>query len=122
MRDDLGSVLGALGLINKMLVIDGTLRVAVPDCRAIVGLYFVGVQPLFQRIIGRIYCEQDYPQNRHLCVFDRQFLEMCLTKCGFNDFENWDPEVCEFVHDASFDEINGASTSLNILARKVEEI
>jgi predicted SAM-dependent methyltransferase len=122
MRDGSNSVLGALKNINKMLVPDGLVRIAVPDFKSIAQIYLSGEQPLYPRLLGRICGEQDYPQNRHLCAFDKQFLEMCLIKCGFNDFENWDPEVCGFVRDASFDEINGVSTSLNILARKVEEI
>ena len=57
--------------------------------------------------------------NRHLCAFDRAFLEWCLGQSGFGDFAEWDPRTMGFIHDASFDELDGRRTSLNVTARKL---
>ncbi len=93
-------------------------RVAVPDFAALAELYVVKRYPLYPRILGRIVGEQDYKMNKHACIFDRNFLEKCLTECGFEDIAEWCPTPNEFARDGSFDEIDGVKTSLNLQAKK----
>ena len=69
------------------------------------------------KILGRISGEQEYPENLHRCVFDHEFLQYCLTYCGFEDIQSWDPAEEGFVKDSSFDHIDGVNTSLNLKAR-----
>ena len=113
------TVLGAMRAIHRMLKPGGLIRVAVPDFGAVAKIHAEGRMPLYPRLLGRICGEQDYAQNRHLCAFDRAFLEWCLGQSGFGDFAEWDPRTMGFVHDASFDELEGRRTSLNVTARKL---
>jgi predicted SAM-dependent methyltransferase len=113
------TVLGAMRAIHRMLKPGGLIRVAVPDFGALAKIHAEGCLPLYPRLLGRICGEQDYPQNRHLCAFDRAFLEWSLGQTGFGDFAEWDPRTMGFVHDASFDELEGRRTSLNLIARKI---
>jgi len=113
------TVLGAMRAIHRMLKPGGLIRVAVPDFGALAKIHAEGCMPLYPRLLGRICGEQDYPQNRHLCAFDRAFLEWSLGQTGFGDFAEWDPRTLGFVHDASFDELEGRRTSLNLIARKI---
>ena len=83
MRDTSNTVLGALKLINNMLIPQGVVRIAVPDFRALAELYIQDSFPLFPRLHGRIMGEQDYRENQHACVFDREFLVECLKYCHF---------------------------------------
>jgi predicted SAM-dependent methyltransferase len=122
MRDSSKTVLGALNLINTMLVPDGKIRIAVPDFRALAELYVKEDFPLFPRLHGRLMGEQNYPENQHACAFDRDFLEFCLKRCNYGDVQEWIPEDEGFSPDGSFDRVNGRVTSLNLLARKVEQI
>lgn len=112
------TVLGAVDAIQRMLKPGGIIRVAVPNFAALAKIYVAGSLPLYPRLLGRICGEQDYPQNRHLCAFDRPFLEWCLAKNGFGEFAEWDPRTLGFNHDASFDELEGLRTSLNLTATK----
>lgn len=112
------TVLGALSDIMGMLKPGGIVRIAVPDFAAIARLYVENAHPYFPVLSGRVNGEQDYAQNRHLCMFDRSFLEKCLSSAGFVDFEVWDPESMGFVKDSSFDCVAGVVTSLNVMARK----
>jgi predicted SAM-dependent methyltransferase len=118
MRDDKKSVLGALKAIQRMLGPGGIVRIAVPDYRALAEIYIHDQYPLYPRIMGRLMGEQDYPENRHQCVFDRGFLEYCLDWCGFQNFREWKPNADMFKQDGSFDEMEGRRTSLNLIAEK----
>lgn len=117
MRKGPGDVLGAVLLVKQMLKSAGMIRIAVPDFKALCHLYLNQNIPLYPKIIGRISGEQEYPENLHRCVFDRDFLQYCLTHCGFEDIQSWDPVEEGFVKDSSFDQINGITTSLNLKAR-----
>ena len=119
MRDSSNTVLGALNLINSMLVPGGIVRIAVPDFRALAELYIEGRFPLYPRLLGRLMGEQDYRENQHACAFDREFLEDCLKYCNFGSIEEWLPEDEGFSRDSSFDRIEGRVTSLNLVARKL---
>jgi predicted SAM-dependent methyltransferase len=117
MRKGDNDVLGAILLVKKMLKPSGMVRIAVPDFKAMCELYLNQGVPLHPRIIGRISGEQEYPENLHRCVFDEEFLQYCLTYCGFEDIQSWDPVADGFAKDSSFDQINGVNTSLNLKAR-----
>jgi len=100
--------------VYGMLRVGGHVKIAVPDFGTLARLYIENRQPLFPRILGRICGEQNYPENMHRCVFDKEFLEKCLTEAGFVDLQTWDPRVEGLDVDASFDEIDGVSASLNL--------
>lgn len=119
MRQGSNSVLGALLDIHRMLKPGGVVRIAVPDFGAIAKLYVDGEFTLFPRLCGRLCGEQDYPQNLHKCMFDREFLTFLLGKAGFSNVEDWDPQKLKFSVDASFDCLNGTQTSLNLMAEKI---
>lgn len=112
------TVLGALADIMGMLKPGGVVRLAVPDFAAIARLYVDKNHGYFPVLSGRVNGEQDYEQNRHLCMFDRLFLEKCLSSVGFVDFEIWEPQQLGFERDSSFDRVADEVTSLNLLARK----
>jgi len=121
MRNSPNTALGALNLINAMLVPGGIVRIAVPDFRALAELYILEGFPLFPRLHGRLMGEQNYHENQHACVFDREFLEDCLKYCNFGSIEEWKPENEGFSKDGSFDRVDGRVTSLNLVARKLED-
>jgi predicted SAM-dependent methyltransferase len=118
MRQGPGTVLGALRDINRALRPNGVIRLAVPDFSRLADFYSDGKCPLYPRLLGRLCGEQDYGENAHRCVFDREFLEACLSQTGFYRIEEWDPRKGDFAKDASFDELDGVAMSLNVLARK----
>ena len=109
-------VLGVLLLVRKMLIQGGIARIAVPDFSAICKIYMDRILPLYPKILGRLCGEQEYPENLHKCVFDRKFLEFCLSHCGFEQIQNWDPEKEGFEKDSSFDQLEGIVSSLNVTA------
>jgi predicted SAM-dependent methyltransferase len=117
MRRGKNDVLGAILAVKKMLKDAGTIRIAVPNFRILCQMYLNGEVPLYPKILGRISGEQEYPENLHRCVFDDEFLEYCLTYCGFEDIQRWDPRKENFNTDSSFDQINGVDTSLNLKAK-----
>ena len=117
MRKGNNDVLGAILCVKKMLRDSGTIRIAVPDFKILCQLYINGEVPLYPKLLGRISGEQEYPENLHRCVFDDEFLEYCLSYCGFKDIQRWDPTEEDFNIDSSFDQINGVDTSLNLKAK-----
>ena len=119
MRSHDRSILGFLNNINQLLVQGGIIRIAVPDFHALAILYIEKQYPLYPRLLGRLCGEQNYKENMHKCLFDRDFLNMCLLRCGFDQVESWDPNSLNFSKDASYDELLGIKTSLNLMAKKV---
>ena len=117
MRKGKNDVLGAMLSVKKMLKDAGTIRIAVPNFKILCQMYINGEVPLYPKLLGRISGEQEYPENLHRCVFDHEFLEYCLTYCGFEDIQSWDPTKEDFNIDSSFDQINGVNTSLNLKAK-----
>ena len=117
MRKGTNDVMGALLLVKGMLKDDGTIRIAVPNFKVLCQLYINQEVTLYPKILGRISGEQEYPENLHKCVFDYDFLHYCLTYCGFEDVQSWNPTKEGFNKDSSFDQINGVNTSLNLKAR-----
>lgn len=117
LRKGKNDVLGAILSVKKMLKDAGTIRIAVPNFKILCQLYINGEVPLYPKLLGRISGEQEYPENLHRCVFDQEFLEYCLTYCGFEDIQSWDPTKEDFNIDSSFDQINGVDTSLNLKAK-----
>lgn len=112
------SVLSALSSIYQMLRPEGIIRVAVPDFAQICFLYYNKIMPLYPRLSGRLCGEQDYKENIHRCVFDRQFLEQCLSETGFVNIQEWDVSLSALKKDSSFDSLEGLRTSLNVMAEK----
>lgn len=117
-RDGPNTVPRALRCIFNMLKPGGIIRLAVPDLRVLLEIYFEGNHQLYPKLLGRIYGEQNYRENLHKCGFDHEFLCYCLKKAGFTEIERWSPEEMKLKPDASFDAIDGRVTSLNLLARK----
>ncbi|MGD8765930.1 MAG: hypothetical protein PVG87_26725 [Desulfobacteraceae bacterium] len=117
MRKGNNDVLGAILCVKKMLKDSGVIRIAVPNFKILCQMYINGEVPLYPKLLGRISGEQEYPENLHKCVFDYEFLDYCLTYCGFEDIQSWDPINEGFNIDSSFDQINGTNTSLNLKAK-----
>lgn len=113
------NVAGALNDVYCMLKIGGVVRIAVPDFRAIVRLYLEQSLPLYPRLLGRIYGEQDYPENIHKCGFDKDYLKLCLEKAGFRAIQDWSAEELGLKIDASYDKLLNVNTSLNLLGHKL---
>ena len=118
MQQSPDNVLGALESVRRILAPGGIIRLAVPDFGALVKQYATGMLPLHPKLAGRICGGQEYRENVHRCVFDRDFLERCLQVCGYVGVQTWDPRAGDFTRDWSFDEIDGVSTSLNLIAYK----
>ncbi|PIE34918.1 hypothetical protein CSA56_06265 [candidate division KSB3 bacterium] len=118
MRDEPGTVLWVLQGVSSMLISGGMIRVAVPDFRALARVYTEQDFPFYPRIVGRLCGEQHYSENLHKCLFDRDFLTMCLQHCGFENIKSWEPELLGLKRDGSFDNLGGISTSLNLIAQK----
>ena len=112
------TAIGALVAAARALRPGGIVRIAVPDFEALARLYTNGTLPLFPRLLGRLCGAQNYRENVHRCAFDREFLELCLREAGFERFETWNPTALNLAMDASFDELNGVRTSLNLLGHK----
>jgi predicted SAM-dependent methyltransferase len=117
-RTSSDAVPGALSAAARMLRPGGVLRLAVPDFGALAKLYAEGKVPLYPKLLGRLCGEQNYVENLHRCAFDHEFLEHCLKQAGFTEITIWNPRELGFERDASFDEIDGVTTSLNLAARK----
>lgn len=113
------NVAGALRDVHCMLKNDGVVRIAVPDFRAIARLYLEQSLPLYPRLLGRLYGEQDYSENLHKCGFDKQYLIMCLEKAGFHEIQEWSVEECGLKLDASYDKLLNVQTSLNLIAHRL---
>jgi predicted SAM-dependent methyltransferase len=118
MRYHQDTVIGALLDVMKLLKPSGVIRLAVPDFKVLAQIYIENNVALYPRLLGRICGEQDYPENLHRCVFDRDFLEMCLIRAGFECIEEWNPIMMGLNQDCSFDELPGVRTSLNLVAWK----
>jgi predicted SAM-dependent methyltransferase len=119
-RTEGDTVLNALSQVYAMLRPGGVVRIAVPDFARLCSLYQSKALPLYPRISGRICGEQDYRENVHRCVFDREFLEKCLLDMNFVRVSEWDAFESGLNKDSSFDTLNGVPTSLNLIAVKPE--
>ncbi len=119
-RTEGDTVLNALSLVYAMLRRGGVVRIAVPDFARLCSLYQSKALPLYPRISGRICGEQDYRENVHRCVFDREFLENCLLDMSFVRVSEWNAFESGLNKDSSFDTLNGIPTSLNLIAEKPE--
>lgn len=117
-RHNCDSVLNALANVYAMLRPGGIIRVAVPDFAQLCALYQKRIFSLYPRISGRICGEQDYQENLHRCVFDREFLELCLLDTNFIRINEWKALESDLVKDSSFDSLEGFPTSLNLVAEK----
>jgi predicted SAM-dependent methyltransferase len=117
-RRNKDSVLHALSCVYEMLQPGGLIRIAVPDFAQLSALYQRKALPLYPRVSGRICGEQDYRENIHRCVFDRDFLEQCLLDACYIRIREWNAVESGFVKDSSFDSLEGVPTSLNLIAEK----
>ena len=108
---------------KRVLKVGGTLRIGVPNFDTILRIYNDNnndINLIWRPLMGG----QEYRENFHFSVFNKNFLAQLLVKCGFNNVRNWEPGE---VANHNFDdwtslkyEINGKiyPISLNIEATK----
>lgn len=66
----------------------GTLRLAVPDFRAVCARY--GETDNLEELLGLLYGGQNLKLNSHTITFDSRTLTKLLTQAGFRDVRWWD--------------------------------
>jgi predicted SAM-dependent methyltransferase len=112
---------------KRVLVPEGTLRVAVPDFEAMVRLYAETTISL-NKLLGPLYGKMDMDDKKiyHKTVYDESDLKVFLFQNGFRDIVLYDWRNTEHSHidDHSqaylphMDKENGTLISLNIECRK----
>jgi predicted SAM-dependent methyltransferase len=72
----------------RILIPNGTLRLAVPDFEALVDIYQKHND--ISLILGPLVGRQDYPENTHFMVFDFMSLKLLLESVGFVNIRRYD--------------------------------
>ena len=112
---------------NRILKIDGVLRIAVPDFEKIVKLYLKNRD--ISELIGFLSGGQRDKYDIHYVNFDIYILEKLLKSCGFDNIERYN--VFEFLGDKDdyskcylphMDFDKGELMSLNIICKKKKNI
>ena len=109
---------------NTNLLINGILRLAVPDFEKAISWY--QKNPNLEDILGLLIGGQKTKFDYHKMIFDKNYLSTLLTKTQFYDIQEWDWRSVEHgkIDDYSqaylphMDKENGMLMSLNIQAKK----
>jgi predicted SAM-dependent methyltransferase len=75
---------------KRILKKGGILRVAVPNFETIVKIYEdknCNIDAIWMPLMGG----QEYPDNFHRAVFNKNYLSKLLLECGFTEVREWDP-------------------------------
>ena len=108
---------------NRVLKVDGILRIAVPDFEKVVKMYFKNKD--ISTLIGFMSGGQKDEYDFHYVNFDIYILEKILKACGFEDIKRYDTH--DFLgekddYSKSFlphmDFENGELMSLNVVCKK----
>lgn len=105
--------------LRRVLMMDGVLRLSLPDLSVLAWLYAhnqVGIE----KVVGPIHGRQDYPDNIHYCSYDLISLTQVLNECGFHHVTLYNPYQVnpDGYDDYSYARINDRLISLNVEARK----
>lgn len=117
-------VLDTLDEWYRILKIDGTLRIAVPDFEKAVRVYQKNKD--IDEILGLLMGGQTYDYNFHHIVFDFEYLKKQLEKVGFKNIKryDWRKTIHKDYDDYSqaylphMDKENGTLMSLNVECQK----
>tara|TARA_R100000808_G_C2147823_1_gene155852 strand:+ start:322 stop:858 length:537 start_codon:yes stop_codon:yes gene_type:complete len=120
---DREEALKVLGEWKRVLRPGATLRVAVPDFGALIGLYQNGTLAL-DNMLGPLYGKMPMGSQTiyHKTAYDYESLNKLLTECGFRDIKLYDWRKTEHAHfdDHSqayiphMDKDSGTLVSLNV--------
>ena len=75
---------------KRVLKKGGLLRLGVPDFDTILKIYSDNnnlIESVWRPLLGG----QDYPENFHFAVFNKEYLSELLLKVGFTKVREWDP-------------------------------
>lgn len=107
----------------RVLKVNGTLRIAVPDFESMSRLYCDGMYPI-EAFLGPLYGRMKMGEDfiYHKTVYDFKSLETLLKKCGFDNVERYDWKQTEHKdyddHSQCYlphmDKENGVLLSLNL--------
>ena len=112
---------------NRILKIDGVLRISVPDFEKVVKIYLQNKN--ISELIGFLSGGQRDMYDIHYVNFDIHILEKLLNACGFYNIERYDPH--DFLGDLDdyskcyiphMDFKNGELMSLNIICKKERDV
>jgi SAM-dependent methyltransferase len=95
---------------KRVLKRAGILRLSVPDFDQIIRIYVDhgrDVKSMHLLLMG----EQEYTQNFHCSIYNRDYLKEILFDAGFNEVRDWDPNNCSY-HDFK-DAANGVFLGKN---------
>jgi predicted SAM-dependent methyltransferase len=79
---------------KRVLKKGGILRIGVPNFDAIINIYKdnnQNIDAIWMPLMGG----QEYPNNFHYAVFNKNYLTGLLLKCGFSEVSEWNPVVVE---------------------------
>jgi predicted SAM-dependent methyltransferase len=79
---------------KRVLKKGGILRIGVPDFDTILKIYRENnqsVEEIWRPLMGG----QEYPQNFHYSVFNKEYLTKLFHECGFNKVNEWNPKEVE---------------------------
>jgi SAM-dependent methyltransferase len=86
-------IVATLREMARILKPGGLLRLSVPDFDSIVRLYEAAGRDI-RAIAAPLMGGQDYAQNIHYAVFNRDFLADQLLRAGFVGIADWHPHAC----------------------------
>lgn len=75
---------------KRVLKKDGILRIGVPNFETIIKIYEDkdrDINAIWMPLMGG----QEYPDNYHRAVFNKNYLTSLLLDCGFTNVQEWDP-------------------------------
>jgi len=121
------AILNVLKEWNRVLIPNGTLRIAVPDFEAIVKEYQANKD--LDKVLGLLYGGQNYEYNYHYQAYDFERIKRLLTEAGFIgvSYYDWHTFLPDGYDDFSraylphMDFQNGRLMSLNVIATKRRE-
>lgn len=108
---------------RRVLKKGGVLRIGVPNFDTILSIYKDNnnsIDAIWRPLMGG----QDYLQNFHFAVFNKNYLEKLLKECGFEVIREWNPNEVDYHNFEDWTsvkyEVNGKTypISLNLEATK----
>ena len=117
------SIRSVLREMARVLRPTGILRLSVPDFDLVLAAYEQTHRNI-DGVASVLMGGQDYPENYHFAVFNRESLTAHLRETGFTDVKHWDPDDCDYHAFADWANTpisiggQGFPISLNLEARR----